>query len=56
MARNYVAAYKWYSIAGVNGGEAGYKNRDILAKQMLPTQIAEALGLAQEWMAKYAGK
>lgn len=56
VARNYVAAYKWYSIAGVNGGEAGYKNRDILAEQMLPNQIAEALRLAQEWLANYGGK
>ena len=51
-----MAVYKWYSTAGVDGGEAGYKNRDILAEQMLPNQIAEALRLAQEWIAKYGAK
>jgi uncharacterized protein len=37
------------NLAEVNGLEIADKDRDALAKQMTPDQIAEAQQLAREW-------
>jgi hypothetical protein len=49
VSQNFVQAYKWYNLAGVNGLEIADKDRDALTKQMTPDQIAEAQQLAREW-------
>ena len=45
MSRNF---YVWYESERENAE----KNRDIIAKQMTPSQIAEAQKLARECVAK----
>ena len=42
----------WYNISASNGDEVGGKNRDIIAKQMTPSQIEKAQDLARECVAK----
>jgi uncharacterized protein len=57
VSRDYVIAHMWLSLAAggdKNGAEARNKMtpakaRDIVAKRMTPTQIAEAQKLAREW-------
>ena len=48
VPQDYVQAHKWYNIAGANGSETGTSNRDSVAKQMTPAQVAEAQRLARE--------
>jgi TPR repeat protein len=47
VAKDLVRAYMWLSLGAVSG-DADAKNRDILAKQMTPQQIAEAQKLARD--------
>jgi uncharacterized protein len=57
VSRDYVIAHMWLSLAaGGDKKEAEARNkmtpeqaRDIVAKHMTPTQIAEAQKLAREW-------
>ena len=57
VSRDYVIAHMWFSLAAggdKKGAEARNKMtpaqaRDIVAKHMTPTQIAEAQKLAREW-------
>jgi hypothetical protein len=43
----------WYSLAGASrdpeAAKTAIKNRDELARKMMPAQIAEAERLAREW-------
>jgi hypothetical protein len=48
VPKDYVRAYVWYSLAAPQCKDAE-KNRDIVARQMTPTQIAEAQKLVMEW-------
>ena len=53
VLQDYVRAHMWYNIAGSSGGnEIASKNRDIAAKKMSPSQIAEAQKLARDCVAK----
>ena len=52
VPKNFVQAYKWYSLAATNGDKPAAELRDALAKQMTPAQIAEAQKLAREWKPK----
>ncbi|MEO5864495.1 MAG: SEL1-like repeat protein, partial [Nitrospiraceae bacterium] len=52
VSKNFVQAYKWYSLAATNGDKPAPQLRDLLANQMTPAQIAEAEKLAQEWKPK----
>jgi len=47
-----VQAHMWYNLAATRGQKIAKKNRDLLAKQMTPEQIAEAQKLAREWKPK----
>lgn len=60
VRRDYVQAHKWYNLAASNSHPASYSvsrewvvsNRDRVATQMTPAQIAEAQKLAREWKPK----
>ena len=41
----------WWNLAAVKGDADAVKNRDMIAKQMTPQQIAEAQKLARECQA-----
>ena len=49
-------AHMWFNISAANGDQDGMKMRNMVKKNMTPTQIAEAQKLAREWMAKHGKK
>jgi uncharacterized protein len=49
---DYVLAYMWFNLAAAGGDRLSERDRDIVAAQMTPAQIAEALKLAREWKPK----
>ncbi len=56
VPQDYVQAHMWFNLAGAGlppGEDRAAKNRDHVAKQMTPAQIAEAQRLAREWMAAF---
>ena len=52
-AQDYKSAHMWYNIAAANGFSMAAKNRDLIAKEMTPSQIEKAQDMAREWMAKH---
>jgi len=53
VAQDYKCAYMWWDILASSGEAEAVKNRDILAKEMTPSQIGKAQDMAREWMAKH---
>ncbi len=51
--RNFVEAYKWFSLAAEKGMDEGELRRNRLAGNLTPEQIAEAQNLAREWQATH---
>ncbi len=49
VPQDYVTAYMWFILASVEGDKLAIENRDLLAKEMTPAQIAEAQKMAREW-------
>ena len=45
-------AYMWLSVAAARGDPDAISNRNRVARQMTPAQIAEAQKLAREWKSK----
>jgi len=54
-SKDYVRAYKWYSIAEANGDDSAVKDKDIIEKEMTLAQIAEAQKLVKEWVSYRGG-
>ena len=53
VIQDYVRAHMWWNIAASSGNsKEASKNRDIVAKRMIPAQIAEAQELARECVRK----
>ena len=52
VTQDYVQAHMWYNLSAAKDDKIGKNNRDLLAKQMTPAQIAEAQRLAREWKPK----
>ena len=52
MLQDFVQAHMWYNLSAAQGDQRAIEARDALAKQMTPTQIAEAQKLAREWKPK----
>ena len=52
VPKDDVLAYMWFNLAAAQGDEDAIKNRDIVAKEMTPAQIAKAQALAREWQPK----
>ncbi len=53
VPQDYVQAHMWFNLAASGGNEDGRGNRDTVAQQMTPAQIAEAQRLAREWLEKH---
>ncbi len=53
VPKDYIKAHMLYNIASANGHPDAKINRDKIAKEMTPEQLAEARKLAREWMEKY---
>ena len=45
-------AHMWWNIAASSGDKDAVKNRGVVAKRMIPSQIAEAQKLARECVRK----
>lgn len=59
VVQDHVQAYKWFSLAAAQSpasekedGDEALRNRDRVAANMTPAQIAEARKLAREWKPK----
>ncbi|QWG12219.1 sel1 repeat family protein [Bradyrhizobium sediminis] len=49
VAQNKVLAHAWFSLSVAQGNQEAARTRDILARRMTPTQLAQAQKLAREW-------
>ena len=52
VPQDNVYSHMWFNNAAYKGHKNAKKNRDIIAEQMTPSQIAEAQKLARECVAK----
>ncbi len=52
VPQDNVQAYMWLSVAAARGDQDAVSNRNRVARQMTPEQIAEAQKLASEWKPK----
>ena len=57
VPKDLVTAYAWYNVAAANSrlgaGKEASENRDLIAKEMKPDQIAEAQALSSKWFELY---
>lgn len=49
VPRDDVLAHMWFSLSVAQGNHEAAKNRDIVARRMMPAQLAQAQKLAREW-------
>jgi SOS response regulatory protein OraA/RecX len=52
VLQDSVYAHMWINIASANGYKTGAKSRDIISKQMTPSQIEKAQELARQCIKK----
>ena len=52
VPQDYVLAYMWFHIAGSNGHKNAVTNRNILKKEMSPSQIEKAQEMGRNWKPK----
>jgi hypothetical protein len=52
VAQDFTRAHMWYNLAAVSGDKGAVKNRDLIAAEMTPQQIAQAQKLARECTAR----
>ena len=52
VPKDYVMAHMYWNLASVDGNKNAIENRDLIAKEMTPSQIEESQKLAREWMTK----
>jgi uncharacterized protein len=51
VPKDYVTAHMWFNLASASGNRDAANDRDKIAAQMTPEQVAEAQKLAREWLA-----
>ena len=49
VSQDYVQAHLWYNLSAARSNDTARRNRDIIAQEMTPAQIAAAENLAREW-------
>lgn len=49
VIQNYQKAYTWFALALVNGVEDARKQMNVLKEKMTPSEIKEALSIAEEY-------
>ena len=52
VPQDYALAHMWFNLCGSGGDEDCVKSRNIVEKQMTPSQIEEAQRLARNWKPK----
>ena len=53
VQQDYLQALMWFNLAAMQGYAKAQKGRDFLARKMAPNQVAKAVLIAREWMAKH---
>ena len=53
VPKNFIQAYAWFDLAASQGDDGGAENRDMVAKQMTPNEIADAKELARAYADRY---
>lgn len=48
VTKDYVRAHMWLNLAASKGSKEASEDRETVAKEMTPTQIAEAQKMARE--------
>ena len=57
VPQDYIRAHMWYNFAASSGNKMATGNRDIIAKQMTPSQLEKAQKLTRECPGKkYKGR
>jgi len=51
VPRDYVAAHKWFNLAAIQGIQRAAVDRQELANEMSPAEVAQAQRQAREWLA-----
>jgi TPR repeat protein len=49
VKRDYVESYKWFNLCAASGNETCADHRDVVAKKLSASKLAEAQRLAREW-------
>jgi|SRR5579872_5172051 len=52
VKRDYVQSYKWFSICAAAGNDTCAEHRDIVAKKLSASKLAEAQRLTRDWKPK----
>jgi TPR repeat protein len=52
VKRDYVQSYKWFNLCAASGNETCADHRDVVAKKLSASKLAEAQRLAREWKPK----
>jgi len=52
VPQDYVLAHMWFNLSGSNGDKDAVKNRNIVEKEMSPSQIEKAQEMARNWKPK----
>ena len=52
LENSYVQVQMWWNLDAANGYEGAAQNRDKVAKDMSPSQLADAIKLADDWAPK----
>jgi uncharacterized protein len=50
LASEGLSAHMWFNLAAVSGDEDAVKNRDLVAENMTPADIAAAQQMASDWV------
>ena len=53
VPQDNVQAHMWFNLAAAQGNKPAIENRDFIATQMTPAQIAKAERMALEWVKKH---
>jgi uncharacterized protein len=52
VVQDYVLAHMWFNLSGSSGLEVAVENRNIVEKNMTPSQIEKAQEMARNWKPK----
>ena len=56
VLQDFSSAHMWFNIASSRGHEKARKQLDKLTQSMIPEQVAQAQGMAREWVAQQTVK
>lgn len=54
VQQDYIAAHKWFNLAAMRGVQRAIVDRSELARDMSPSEVAQAQRLAREWLMSHS--